>query len=135
MTTANSHEIRVELPVKEAFLLFTPMGEELWVPGWRPRYLLPPSGKTAEEMVFTTGEGGEATIWACLKFTPERHSVRYLRVTPGSRVAIVDVACRGEGEEATVVRVAYTYVPLSPAGEEFIATAASPERFRADIGA
>ncbi len=115
-----SHEIRVALPVEEAFPLFTPKGEEAWVPGWRPDYLWPACGDTCADMVFATGSGDEATLWTCLEWQPERHHVRYLRTTPGSRVAFVDVRCRPDGD-GTAVRVAYAYVPLSEAGKTFIA--------------
>mgnify|MGYP002142650008 CR=1 FL=1 len=35
MSAEFSHEITLALPVEEAFPLFTPKGEERWVPGWR----------------------------------------------------------------------------------------------------
>ena len=86
-----SHEIVVDRPVSEAFRLFTPKGEETWVPGWKPTYVRPDTDETCEEMVFTTGEGEEATFWTCLKWQPESWHVRYLRLTPASRVSFVDV--------------------------------------------
>ena len=66
-----AHEIAVDLPVDQAFPLFTPKGEEAWVPGWRPEYLSPPSGETVEEMLFRNGIGEETTIWTCLKCEQE----------------------------------------------------------------
>src|SRR5688500_10788176 len=105
MQSEFSHEIAIGLPVVEAFPLFTPKGEEAWVPDWRPQYLSPLSGETAEEMLFRTGSGADTTIWTCLKWEPEVSHVRYLRVTPASRVAVVDVRCRAEGAARTVARV------------------------------
>jgi hypothetical protein len=109
------HEIHVALPVDEAFLLFTPKGEEAWVPGWTPEYILPATGETAKDMIFRTGSGDDATIWTCLEWQPERHYVRYLRTTPAERIAFVEVNCHSE-ENRTKVAVSYGYVALSAKG-------------------
>lgn len=127
-----SHEIALDLAVGDAFPLFAPKGEEAWVPGWQPEYLSPTTGETAEEMLFRTGSGDETTIWTCLKWEPDRWHARYLRVTPASRVAIVDVRCRADGPVRTVVRVSYTFIPLSEAGERLVA-ATTPHGFAASI--
>ena len=110
------HEITVDLPAAVAFPLFTPKGEEAWVPGWNPTYVQPESGETCEEMIFTTGEGDEKTFWTCLTWQPDQRHVRYLRLTPASRVAFVDVQCRPEGPEKTRVRVAYETQALTDHG-------------------
>ena len=100
MPTERSHEISLDVAVADAFPLFTPKGEESWVPGWRPSYIEPPGGETVPEMLFRTGDGDETTFWTCLAFEPGLHHVRYLRVTPASRIAFVDVACRaGQGRQ------------------------------------
>jgi hypothetical protein len=113
-------EIGIRFPVEKTFPLFTPKGEEMWVPGWRPEYLSPTSGETAEEMIFRTGNGDEETLWTCLKLRPDEWHVRYLRVTPASRVAFVDVRCSPDGPMATRVRIAYSYLALSDAGRRLI---------------
>lgn len=127
------HEISIPLPVEEAFLLFTPKGEELWVPGWAPVYISPSDGETEEEMVFMTGSGIDLTLWTCLRWQPEIWRVRYQRTTPGSRIAFVDVRCRPDGASATRVRVGYAYVPLSDAGRAFV-DAFSADTHAAAIG-
>lgn len=116
-----SHEITVGLPLAEAFPLFTPKGEEDWVPDWVPTYLRPETGETCEEMIFTTGEGDEKTFWTCLKWRPEEGHVRYFRLTPASRVAIVDVRCMPVGDAATRVTVGYEMQALTDAGRDYIA--------------
>ena len=45
-------DIVVDRPVEEAFPLFTPKGEEDWVPGWKPDYFAPESGETRKDMLF-----------------------------------------------------------------------------------
>lgn len=116
-----SHEITLPLPIADAFELFTPKGEEAWVPGWAPAYVSPASGQIEEEMLFTTGEGDDFTLWTCLQWQPESWHVRYQRATPASRVAFVDVRCRPVGPDETAVRVAYAYVPLTGLGRAFVA--------------
>lgn len=115
-----THEIRVALPVEEAFFLFTPKGEEAWVPGWSPDYISPKTGETAKDMIFRTGTGEDATTWTCLDWQPDRYHVRYLRTTPTLRVAFVEVNCRAE-ENGTRAIVSYGYVPLTAKGEEMVA--------------
>jgi hypothetical protein len=120
MRTEFHHEIRIPLPIGEAFPLFTPKGEELWVPGWKPDYISPASGETCEEMIFATDNGNESTLWTCLQWRPDQHHVRYLRITPGSRAAFVDVHCLSDGQFRTLVRVSYAFVALSESGHALI---------------
>ena len=123
-----SHEIRISAPVTEAFPLFTPKGEEAWVPGWAPRYLQPEDGETRADMVFTTGAGEEETVWTCLAWQPADWHARYLRVTPSSRVAFVDVRCRPDGAAHTRVTVSYRMIALTDPGRRYI-EAMTPARF------
>jgi hypothetical protein len=120
MRTEFHHEIRIPLAIGEAFPLFTPKGEELWVPGWKPDYISPASGETCEEMIFQTDHGNESTLWTCLQWQPDQHHVRYLRVTPRSRAAFVDVRCASDGLVRTLVRISYAYVALSESGHAVI---------------
>ena len=114
------HEIIVQRPASETFPLFTPKGEEAWVPGWNPTYVRPETGETCEEMIFTTGEGDEKTFWTCLTWRPDRWHVRYLRLTPASRVAFVDVQCKPEEPGRTRVRVSYQVQALSDDGRSYL---------------
>ena len=127
-----SHSFDLDLDPTEAFPLFTPKGEELWVPEWRPEYIEPQSGETVAGMVFRTGESEESTIWACLEYNPEARRARYLRVTPASRVAYVDVVCSHQGN-GTAVQVSYSFVPLTTSGKTYIANM-SDGSFAAMIG-
>ena len=116
------HEIVVDRPVDEAFPLFTPRGEESWVPGWRPDYFAPEDGETQKDMLFATGEGNERTWWTCLAYEPEKHRVRYLRLTPESRAAFVEVRCKAHDVGSTMVTVGYDMQALGPSGDAYIET-------------
>ncbi len=120
MQKTYSHEILVDLPVSRAFPLFTPKGEEAWVPGWEPTYVQPRTGKTCEEMIFTTGQGDDKTFWTCLSWQPDQWHVRYLRLTPTSRVAFVDVRCTPITVNRTQVHVVYEMQALTDAGRSYV---------------
>jgi hypothetical protein len=115
-----AHEITVGRPLSEAMPLFTPKGEEAWVPGWNPDYISPATGETCEEMLFVTSHGDESTYWTCLVWRPEDGHVRYLRLTPKSRVGFVDVQCRADGPDKTLVHVAYQLHALSQSGRTYL---------------
>lgn len=135
------HRIVLALAVEEAFALFTPKGEETWAPGWAPEYLFPADGKTCQGMVFRTFHGGETTLWGCVDYRPQEHRVRYARVSPETRFAFVEVACRAIGPATTEVEVGYAQTAVSPAGAAMLAEtteaafAAAIDGWRAEIEA
>jgi hypothetical protein len=115
------HRIRVEAPVERAFLYFTPDGERHWVEGWAPVYLHPDDGHTEAGMVFTTGAGPEVTVWTLADFDRVAHRSRYLRCTPASRLAVVEIACRPLDADHTEVDVSYTLTALNAEAEAAMA--------------
>jgi hypothetical protein len=115
------HRIAVEAPVDRAFMYFTPAGESHRVEGWEPAYLFPGDGRTEAGMVFTTGAGAEYTLWTLVDFDRVAHRSRYLRCTPASRLAVVEIACRTLDANHTEVDVAYTLTALDMAAEAALA--------------
>jgi hypothetical protein len=83
--------LRVVLPPREAFRLFTPRGEQDWVAGWRPVFPVPVEDDSAPGTVFQTYAHGTLTTWVVLDREQGRH-IRYARVTPQSRAGTVSVA-------------------------------------------
>ena len=114
------HSIVLAGPIERVFPLFTPAGEKSWIEGWDPEFLYPANGETCDGMVFRTGHGDEATLWACIDWTPTAHRVRYVRVTPMSRFGFVEVACREIPSGRTEASVAYTFTALSPSGRRYL---------------
>ncbi|MEF2073139.1 hypothetical protein [Consotaella aegiceratis] len=133
------HTIHLNGPIARAFPMFTPLGEEAWVPGWSPDYIHPEDGRTSAGMVFQTGTGADATIWACAEWDPAGHRARYVRVTPASRIAEVVVRCRPLPLERTQADVTYAVTALNADGEAYLADftetayAAMIEEWRVDI--
>lgn len=131
MIRSFSHSIAIAIPPQAALPLFTPKGEEDWVPGWAPEYLHPSTGETVPEMLFRTGDGEETTLWTCLAYDVAAGHARYLRITPASRVAYVDVRCVSL-PPGSRVDVRYDYVPLNEAGQRFVSNL-TEEEFRSGI--
>jgi len=124
-----SHSFILPMSPDQALPLFTPKGEEAWVPGWAPAYVDPPGGDTVEGMIFSTGNG--AVWWTCLRWCPAAGEARYLRLTPGVKAARVTVLCRAEGA-GTRVSVAYDWHALGGEGAAEIA-ALTPDGFASEI--
>ena len=110
-----THHFELPIPPREAIGYFTPEGERAWAPGWDPHYLHPPDGRTTAGMVFTTGHGGEQTLWTMTRHEPDLGVAEYLRVTPGSRMGTVRVQC-SEAGGGTRVTVTYALTALTAEG-------------------
>ncbi|QXJ22973.1 SRPBCC family protein [Actinomadura graeca] len=89
---------RVEtgLPPDEAFALFTPRGEERWVPGWHPLFPAATGDDTEPGTVFETVRDGVTTTWVVVARERGRH-ISYARITPGHRAGTVTVRLAGDG--------------------------------------
>lgn len=111
-----THRIAVDAPIDQAFMYFTPAGEELWVEGWHPTYVYPGDRQTQAGMVFTTGQGDDLTIWTLVDFDREAYRSRYVRCTPASRTSVVEIQCTSAGTARTDVQVSYTLTALNDAG-------------------
>jgi hypothetical protein len=94
--------LTVALPPKEAFRLFTPLGEREWVDHWEPHFPDPVEDDSAPGTVFQTSGHGGTTTWVVLDREPGRR-VRYARIAPstaGTVEVVLDEA--GGGSEVTV---------------------------------
>jgi hypothetical protein len=110
----------LSMPRDQAFQLFTPEGEKAWAEGWDPEYLHPADGHAAAGMAFRTRHGGEETTWMMTRYEPRAGAVSYVRCTPGSRIATVDVVCAAHAPGRCQVTVTYTSTGLSGAGNDWV---------------
>jgi hypothetical protein len=110
-------QLEVALPPREAFVLFTPRGEERWVDGWLPRFPVPTRDDTAPGTVFETSPA-EPTTWVVIERERGRR-ISYARVTPGSRAGTVTVTLEEDRDGHSIVHVVYDLTALTPqaAGE------------------
>jgi hypothetical protein len=109
-------QLTVELPPEQAFHLFTPRGEERWVPGWSPRFPVVAADDTTPGTVFETEANGRITTWLVVERIPGR-LVRYARVTPGVSAGTVTVGLADAGGTSDVT-VTYDLTALAPSAEE-----------------
>lgn len=105
----------LELPLERraAFRLFTARGEELWVPGWAPRFPV----ETADDLEvgtvwLTTDEHGRATTWIVLDCDPVSR-VRYARVAEAWTAGTVTVAL-DDAPDGCRVTVDYDLTAIEP---------------------
>jgi hypothetical protein len=84
-------EFELPLARRAAFRLFTARGEELWVPGWAPRFFQDDADDLAAGTVWQTrDDAGRATTWIVLDCEPGR-GARYARVSEGWTAGTVTV--------------------------------------------
>ena len=96
--------VHTGLPPEEAFVLFTPRGEERWAEGWHPRF---PAGSVEDDTEPGTVFETHGTYWVVLERDPGRR-IAYARVTPGDRAGRVIVTLDADGAEVTYDLTALT---------------------------
>jgi hypothetical protein len=79
-------DLRVPLPVGEAFRLFTSIGEGDWVDGWHPHFPAPVVDDAAVGTVFHTDADGQQVTWIVIDRDGDRR-IRYARWRPGATLA------------------------------------------------
>ncbi|GAA1059293.1 SRPBCC family protein [Agromyces bracchium] len=103
-----------ELPLsrREAFRLFSARGEELWVPGWVPRFFVAGADDLEVGTVWqTSGDDGRPTTWVVLD-CEAGVSARYARVAEGWTAGTVTVELADLADRC-LVRVAYDLTALT----------------------
>jgi hypothetical protein len=105
--------IRVPLPPKDAFTLFTPTGERAWVPGWEPRFPSPAADDTEPGTVFQTDHAGRRSTWTVIR-RDSGTTIAYATTTPGDRAGVVTVTCAPWEDQTTIATVSYDLTALAP---------------------
>lgn len=124
--------ILVALPPEQAFVLFTPRGEEAWAMGWQPRFHAPVADDSLPGTTFEIARHGHVSTWVVVHREPGR-LVEYAWVAPGQRAAVVSVALEPSEDGATRVTVTYHLTALVPnANREVEAFASSYREFLDD---
>ncbi|MFZ2492869.1 MAG: hypothetical protein WA208_15410 [Thermoanaerobaculia bacterium] len=118
---------RVDRSPDDAFPLFSPRGEEAWVPGWKPELIHPAGAEWEEGLVFRTKSGEQESIWFVAKLDRAAHRVTYHRVDAGNAAVTVSVACDAVTHDETKVSVRYTFVGISEEGNAYARERTSEE--------
>lgn len=107
--------IQVPLPPRDAFVLFTALGERHWARGWDPHFPVPSADDSEPGTVFETESHGRRTTWVVTqRIAPTQ--VSYARFTPGDRTGTVSVTLHAHGEGSDV-EVSYDLTALTPEAE------------------
>ena len=132
MTTAT--EIRSEqhgcfelaFSAENAFPLFSPEGERLWVPGWNPIPVFPADMvvRWQTDSVFTLEREGELLTWWIVQVDYKLMRASYVYFAPG-RAVRVNVGVVNRGEHACLVNVTYVITATTPEGERHVREACS----------
>lgn len=105
----------------QVFPLLCPVREVEWVQGWDPRLVISESGVIERDCLFVMPDQPSESIWVTTRWEPDRHSLEFIKVTPGLAVGRIEVSLEASGEEETSAHVSYEYTALGYAGEQFVA--------------
>lgn len=123
MTTTNAQcrvagRLMVALPRDHAFRLFTPRGEQAWVPQWKPHFPAGAVDDTAPGTVFETHAHGQTTTWVVVDNTSGRR-IRYARMTPQVDAGTVTVTLEDVDGQSEVT-VTYELATLTDAANAIL---------------
>ncbi len=111
----------IDAPPARVFPLLCPVREAEWLDGWHYTMIRSESGLAEEGAVFTTpGDGEPDTVWVVTRHEPNQGLVEFVRFTHESRVCVLRIDVRPNGEDRSLVDIAYTYTAVAPAGNTFI---------------
>ena len=114
-------EFTLELPVAEAFELFSPLGEKLWVPGWSAELLHPTGVEWERGLIFRTRDHNGEAVWIVTALDRDAYEAEYHRVEPHRSVARIRVRCRPRDPLHSIAAVSYAFVGLSDEGNAAVA--------------
>ena len=114
--------INLHAPLREVFPLFGPLREQEWAEGWKPRMITEHSTAIEQHMVFQTeahdAAHPETYTWVLSNYDPDRAIIEYT-VFASDRLWWITVACQqGADQGLTSANITYTYVGLTPDGDE-----------------
>jgi hypothetical protein len=105
-------------PIERVFPLFGPVLEKEWAAGWNPT-IISAGSPLADHAgaIFTSSHPGEPdTVWYVNRFDGGKHTIEYLRITPGKQFVVVEIICEALDDNRTQAAVAYRFTALSEAG-------------------
>lgn len=123
----------IDAPPARVFPLICPVREAEWLEGWGEiaELVHSDSGVAERGCVFRTRSEGEPdTVWMITAHDAELGRVEFVRVTPGLVATRLEVGIEAGADDRSIVRVAYTFTPLSEAGAALVAERHSEAAFR-----
>lgn len=105
--------VRVSLPVKEAFSLFTPEGMRAWRPSWDPRFPVGGDNPNQPGTVFDSEHDGHVTTWVVVQCEPGQ-SLIFARVKVDMRGGLVTINLEELPDGTTEATISYDLTTLNP---------------------
>ena len=116
-----SYVQQIDFPPDAVFPLLCPVREAEWLDGWDYELIYSASGYAEKDCVFKSKHVGEPdTIWLITEHDTENYRIGFARVTPGSRVAKVEIGLRENADGTTSAEVTYVVTALSEEGNRFV---------------
>jgi hypothetical protein len=102
--TESTFSFIVDAPVHVVGPLFGAHKEEVWAPGWKPRFVWPANPTDQLGMVFTTDVGEKTAVWVNTLFDLPAGRCQYVYVVPEVMVTVITLQwnARGNGTHVTV---------------------------------
>ena len=126
-----SYEQTIYADPARVFDLLCPVKEAEWLDGWDCTLLHSESGLAEEGCVFLSRQAGEEdTIWMITRRDVQNREIEFVRTTPESRIARLNITVDQNTATASTVKITYVITALCEAGNEFL-KAFTQENFEA----
>ena len=125
------YEQTIDADPARVFDLLCPVKEAEWLDGWDYTLLHSESGLAEEGCVFLSRQAGEKdTIWMITRRDVQNREIEFVRATPESRIARLNITVDQKTATASTVKITYVITALCEAGNEFL-EAFTQENFEA----
>ena len=104
----------------QAFPLFSPEGERLWIKTWDPKPIYPDTIEFCRDTVFREGEANDDALWTILDADPVARRAEYVRHAANSHAAHITVKI-DPASTGSQVTVTYTLTVFGPNAAELLA--------------
>jgi len=132
-----SYTMAIAAPPDAAFPFLCPRREHEYLPDWKAEILFSESGFAEPGCIFTTRRPGDdaETVWVVTDHDPRKRIVKFVMVTPGSRVGRLTVRCEAMDNAPGSCAVTFTYevTAISEAGQRYLDEQFTEEQFVAHM--
>ena len=130
-----SYTMTIEASPEATFPFMCPRREHEYLPDWQADILFSESGFAEEGCIFQTrrDEDPAPTTWVIHAHDPGTREVRFVMVTPDSRVGRLDVVCSAIEGEPDRCHASFTYemTPIAAHGDRFLDEVFTANNFEA----
>lgn len=122
-----TYDQRLSAPAAKVFALLSPLAEKEWALGWDPEFLHCSEDCRGVGTLFrTTSASGATTLWYLRELDNGPRRLEYLIVRPEICWTILRIQVEEVAGGSSVAHIAYTWLALSPNGNEYVDLHAGP---------